>query len=384
MENRPLVLTGKVICKNKYIMGKIAKNRQVEGEEKKDFIQVLDAKNISLFEEGYKGYIFEKLPQKIKVDNYAYNVTKQDTLIDYDIIEMIDGRVIKVLYRDDSEDNVILATNQCNSNCIMCPDPDAIRNTSENPYIGKLIQQVKYTPNDATHITITGGEPGILKWDLIKLVASCKEYLSDTEFLLLSNGRVFADKTFTIEFKKSMPEVIRIGIPIYADNEELHDGITRAKGSFKQAIVGIKNLIKEDIDVEIRIVVMKQNYKYLQDIASFIANEIPEVKMVNIMALEMSGNAYLNREKVWIEFEEIKRYLYDACIKLISNGIVTNLYNFPLCMLNEKLYSISHRSITDYKIRYQEECEDCTAKDICGGFFNTTIKVENIKVKPIK
>ncbi|MBR2786020.1 MAG: His-Xaa-Ser system radical SAM maturase HxsC, partial [Clostridia bacterium] len=218
----------------------------------------------------------------------------------------------------------------------------------------------------------------------IKLVASCKEYLSDTEFLLLSNGRVFADKTFTIEFKKSMPEVIRIGIPIYADNEELHDGITRAKGSFKQAIVGIKNLIKEDIDVEIRIVVMKQNYKYLQDIASFIANEIPEVKMVNIMALEMSGNAYLNREKVWIEFEEIKRYLYDACIKLISNGIVTNLYNFPLCMLNEKLYSISHRSITDYKIRYQEECEDCTAKDICGGFFNTTIKVENIKVKPIK
>ncbi len=28
--------------------------------------------------------------------------------------------------------------------------------------------------------------------------------------------------------------------------------------------------------------------------------------MVNIMALEMMGNAYKNRDEVWIDFKEIK------------------------------------------------------------------------------
>ena len=57
--------------------------------------------------------------------------------------------------------------------------------------------------------------------------------------------------------------------------------------------------------------------------------------MVNIMALEMTGNAYKNREQVWINFDEVKEYLYRACITLIESGMITNLYIFPLCNLDE-------------------------------------------------
>ena len=88
------------------------------------------------------------------------------------------------------------------------------------------------------------------------------------------------------------------------------------------------------------------------------------------MALEMTGNAYKNREQVWINFKEVKEYLYKACITIIKAGIIVNLYNFPLCNLDERLYSIAHKSITDYKIRYKEQCEECLAKENCGGFFN--------------
>ena len=79
---------------------------------------------------------------------------------------MIGNGIIRILYRDDSNDNAIVVTNQCNSNCIMCPDSDIVRNTRENPDIKKLIEQVKYIPNDTKHITITGGEPGLLKENL--------------------------------------------------------------------------------------------------------------------------------------------------------------------------------------------------------------------------
>lgn len=386
MNNRPLILKGSIVIKNvdEYIIGKIIKNKNIVNKE--NYIQILDDENISLFQEGYKGYIFESKPQNINLEkiNYCYNIKEYQTLLDYDVVEIINNKMIKVLYRDDSEDNAIVVTNQCNSNCIMCPDSDAVRNTKENPDIKKLLEQVRCIPDDTKHITITGGEPGLLKEDLLELLEECKTCLPNTEFLLLTNGRIFSNMDFTNRVKESIPNDIRIAIPIYADNEKSHDEITRAKGSFRQAIIGIKKLIEKNIDIEIRIVVLKENYQNLEKIANFVVREIPQVKIVNIMALEMTGNAYKNREQVWINFEEVKEYLYKACITIIKAGIITNLYNFPLCNLDERLYSIAHKSITDYKIRYKEQCEECLAKENCGGFFNSTINVKEIEVKPIK
>lgn len=386
MNHRPLILKGNIVIKNvdEYIIGKIIKNKNVL--DKEEYIQILDDENINLFEEGYKGYIFESKPQNINLEkiNYCYNIKEYQTLLDYDVVEIINNKMIKVLYRDDSEDNAIVVTNQCNSNCIMCPDSDAVRNTKENPDIKKLLEQVRCIPDDTKHITITGGEPGLLKEDLLELLEECKTCLPNTEFLLLTNGRIFSNMDFTNRVKDSIPNDIRIAIPIYADNEKLHDEITRAKGSFRQAIIGIKKLIEKNIDIEIRIVVLKKNYQHLEDIANFIVREIPQVKIINIMALEMTGNAYKNRNQVWINFGEVKEYLYKACITIIKAGIITNLYNFPLCNLDERLYSIAHKSITDYKIRYKEQCEECLAKESCGGFFNSTINVKEIEVKPIK
>lgn len=386
MNNRPLILRGNIVIRNldEYIIGKIIKNKNVSNKE--EYIQVLDDENINLFEEGYKGYIFSNKPQNIKLQkiNYCSNIKDYQTLLDYDVVEIINDRMIRVLYRDDSDDNAIVVTNQCNSNCIMCPDSDVVRNTRENPDIKKLLEQVRCIPDDTEHITITGGELGLLKENLFKLLEECKIHLPNTEFLLLTNGRVFADTNFTNKMKECVPSNVRIAIPIYGDNGKLHDEITRTKGSFKQAIIGIKKLIEKNIDIEIRIVVLKKNYKYLEEIANFIVSEIPEVKMVNIMALEMTGNAYKNKDEVWVNFEKVKKYLYNACIKIIKAGIITNLYNFPLCSLDERLYSIAHKSITDYKIRYKEQCKECIAKESCGGFFNSTINMKDIEVKPIK
>ena len=386
MKNRPLILKGNINIKNtdEYIIGKIIKNKNIENKE--TYIQVLNSENIDLYEKGYKGYIFETEPKKIDLNliNYCYNVKDFQTLKDYDVVEIINNKSIRVLYRDDSEDNAIVVTNQCNSNCIMCPDPDIIRNTKENPDIKKILEQIECIPNDTSHITITGGEPGLLKEKLLEVLDKCKKCLSNTEFLLLTNGRVFSDVHFANKIAEVVPSNIRVAIPIYADNEKLHDEITRAKESFNQAVNGIKNLINRNIDVEIRIVVLKKNYEQLEQIAKFIVREFPHTKIVNIMALEMMGNAYKNKDWVWVDFKDIKKYLYNACLKIIRSGIITNLYNFPLCNIDEKLYSLSRKSITDYKVRYKDGCDTCLIKESCGGFFNSTINIKDISIKPIK
>lgn len=202
--------------------------------------------------------------------------------------------------------------------------------------------------------------------------------------MLLTNGRVFSDVHFANKIAEVVPSNIRVAIPIYADNEKLHDEITRAKESFNQAVNGIKNLINRNIDVEIRIVVLKKNYEQLEQIAKFIVREFPHTKIVNIMALEMMGNAYKNKDLVWVDFKDIKKYLYNACLTIIRSGIITNLYNFPLCNIDEKLYSLSRKSITDYKVRYKDGCDTCLIKENCGGFFNSTINIKDISIKPIK
>lgn len=385
MLDRPFILKGNIHIQDmdNYIIGSIIKNQNVENKEK--YIQVLDDENINQFQTGYKGYIFESRPQNINLENlnYCYGINNYETLINYDVVEIIGNRYIRVLYRDDSEDNAIVVTNQCNSNCIMCPDSDMVRNTKESPSIKKLIEQIRCIPDDTKHITITGGEPGMLRDNIFSVLLECKKNLPETEFLYLTNGRVFANTNFANKFKENMPEIIRVAIPLYADNEELHDKITRAKGSFNQSVCGIKKLLDRNIDVEIRIVVTKMNYKFLNDIAKFIIKEIPDVKMVNIMALEMSGNALKNKEKVWIDFDKCGKYLYDACLTILESGIIVNLYNFPLCNIDERLYSIAHKSISDYKVRFKPECKNCHVKENCGGFFNSTISVEKIKVKPM-
>ena len=387
MINRPLALKGTNIIRNndEYIIGKVIKNTNIEDDPSK-YIQVLDDENIEKYQECCKGYIFENKPKNIDLTdiNYGYNIKNFETLINYDVIEMLGNGVIRVLYRDDSDDNAIVVTNQCNSNCIMCPDSDAVRNTKENPNIKKILEQIECIPDDTEHITITGGEVGILKGDFIKVLEKCKECLQNTEFLVLTNGRVFSVKEYTEKIAEVVPNNVRFAIPIYAGEPKLHDEITRVPGSFKQAIAGIHNLMNKNIDIEIRIVVLKKNYKELENIAKFIVKNMPQVKMVNIMALEMTGNAFKNKDQVWINFTDESDYLYKACMRLIANGIVTNLYNFPLCCIDERLYSISRTSITDYKVRYKEQCEECDAQDCCGGFFSSTINIKDITIKPIK
>lgn len=387
MINRPLALKGNNIIRNndEYVIGKIIKNKSIEGDPSK-YIQVLDNENIEKYQENYKGYIFESIPKNIDLTNinYEYDVKNFETLINYDVIEMRGNGLIRILYRDDSADNAIVVTNQCNSNCIMCPDSNIVRNTKENPSIRKILEQIECTPNDTEHITITGGEVGILKENFIKVLKKCKECLPNTEFLVLTNGRVFSVKEYTEQIAEIVPNNIRFAIPIYAGESKLHDEITRVPGSFKQAVAGIYNLINRNIDIEIRIVVLKKNYKELENIAKYIVKNMPQVKMVNIMALEMTGNAFKNKEQVWVNFNDVSEYLYKACMRLIANGIVTNLYNFPLCCIDERLYSISRKSITDYKVRYKEQCKECRAQESCGGFFSSTINIKDITVKPIK
>lgn len=307
-----------------------------------------------------------------------------DQYHDYDVVQLSpDGRIRRV-FDSSSEDNGIVVTNKCNSNCIMCPSSESSRRNCYDTNVDDLLRLVRHFPSDVKHITVTGGEPFLIGASMFTLLDALKNKFRETEFLLLTNGRIFSSALYCKKLKETIPEKTVIGIPIHGSTQNTHDAITRSPGSFLQTIDGIKNLLTLGIHVELRIVVSKLNYQEITDICSLFVRDFPSVLRVEIMGLEMLGNAAVNKDNVWITYQDA----FDASMQgielLIRNGIDVGLYNFPLCTVDKNFWPIYKKSISDYKVRYAPQCEECDYKKGCGGIFAGTYKLAKDNVIPLR
>lgn len=356
-------------------------------EKEDNLILVIKDKAHEDFKYGFFAYIFESniLPKELEEDLLekdvkfisGINISK---LTSGDVVKVnLSRNSLKVMYKANSSEQVILTTNQCNNNCIMCPDSDGIRSTHHNADVNIIKSAIKLMNNNTKYICITGGEPTFLKEELFHILDICKDKFQNAEFIMLTNGRTFYYENYTKEFIKHCPNNIIIGIPLHSNKEEMHDEITRVKGSYVQAVNGMENLLKHKQLVEIRVVINKLNYLDLNNIAKMITRKFPNCYRVNFMAMEILGNAYINRDEVWVDFIDFKEQLEKACLTLLSSGIRTYIYNIPLCYIDKKFWSIAKKSITEYKVKYGEECEECKVKEKCGGFFYSTKKFKNLK-----
>lgn len=321
----------------------------------------------------YDGYISLDESASEIIDAYEEN----------DVLCINEHGVIYCLYNSHSGDNAIVFTMQCNSNCVMCPCSENSRKFGALRSGDELIEFMRYLPNNVQHLTLTGGEPTLLKEDFFKVLSFMQNNFGGTHFQLLTNGRAFGDYRFTQKFIDFIPDNIDIGIPIYGYNSETHDSITNAAGSFKEAIIGIHNLLHYNIDIELRIVLTKLNVEYLDKIAAYIVKYLSGVNKVAFMGLELMGNAAKNMDDVWVPYDEAIQKCERAVRYLISNGINVQIFNIPLCMVPKNMWDICAMSITDYKVKYNEECENCIVKSICGGIFESTKRMAKIQTKPI-
>ena len=257
---------------------------------------------------------------------------------------------------------LVYVTNQCNSNCIMCPDSVKLRTRPNEVTRENLLEKIGEINPEAEHVDITGGEPTLLKEQLPELIEAVFRQAPDAEVLMLSNGRSFAAGGYTEQFSAFAHRRLKIEIPIHGDCAELHDRIAGCPESFVQTRAGIHHLLEAGVEVGIRIVVSRLNYSRLNELIRFISREFPEIRYVNLMGMEVLGNAWKNREQVWIEFDEVKDSLQQAVEQCFACGIIPSLYNYPLCLFDRKYWYCYRNSISDYKIRYFEECEKCTEK----------------------
>jgi His-Xaa-Ser system radical SAM maturase HxsC len=261
-------------------------------------------------------------------------------------------------------------TFQCNNDCISCiSDTRQTKNRRDS-----LFKQVKDAIDNVPEneiISFTGGEPTLRK-EFFEILGYARKKHPGKFIFIVTNGRKFSEKDFFEKLLSFEIGPVRFGIPLYSHREEVHDGITRTRGSWSEAIQGIKNLLGKGFKVELRILVEKQNYRELPETAKFIAETFPKLERVVFINLKYTGNAFLNREKVFVRISKSNPFVEEAAEMLLEKGIEAKLFHFPLCTIPKKYRPLAE-GITkqESELTLLGKCNSCKLKEKCPQIWKT-------------
>jgi His-Xaa-Ser system radical SAM maturase HxsC len=304
-----------------------------------------------------------------------------DYLDDGDVVAVDPGGFVRTLYRRASKHNFILVTEQCNSLCLMCSQPP--KEADDSDRLAEHLRLVELIDPATEELGITGGEPTLFRDGFLQLIAHCKERLPATALHVLTNGRLFFYRRFAEKLGRVAHPDLVLGIPLYSDIDSRHDHIVQAPGAYEETVIGLQNLDRHGVRVEIRVVLHALSVPRLPQLAAFIARNFPFACHVALMGLEMFGLVHRHLGELWIDPADYQRELITAAGILRDAGMNVSIYNHQLCVLDLSLWPLARKSISDWKNVYLPECDGCGVIDACGGFFQSGTKFRSAHIAPV-
>jgi len=308
---------------------------------------------------------------------------------------------LEVLSEDKHKKAYLAISNPCNLNCKTCPAVKGL--TSEFKFLS--LEEVKafVEHNGMTNgdrITLSGGEP-TENPQFLEIV----DYLtrSGIYITVLSNSNNFSDDEFVNRFISIVDRPnVTVTTAIHSYDAKVHDDTSTVHGSFDRTVKALSSLYAANIEVNIKILITKKNYRMLVDTCKFIHERYPK-SMVLLCSMDYSGNAALFKDELYASFEEIQESLEAACDFLIGASHPFGLFEMPLCSTSSKYwpYNMSGlqapslnkypgsedkenveitRCNTDYA-----ECRTCSKRDRCIGLWPASYALSKGSLpRPIK
>ena len=223
------------------------------------------------------------------------------------------------------------------------------------------------TPQGIT-IGITGGEPTLYKGELFDFLRRALAARPDLRFHVLTNGQHFTGDDASALAALPRQKVLW-GIPLYASEPTLHDEIVVKPGAFDRLTHSLALLARCGATIELRTVVMANNIEPLEALASFVLTHLPFVAVWALMQLENIGYGRMNWDRLFFDTGKCFAPIATAIDIAQARGLPVALYNFPLCTVPPSYRPYAQASISDWKRRYLDSCNDCRLREHCGGFF---------------
>ena len=158
-------------------------------------------------------------------------------------------------------------TQACNCRCVHCYEGDN-HIKQKNPLSlkewKKLIDQIKNC--GVKRVVIIGGEPCVHPH-----INEIAEYVSSKKIntTIFTNGTHITDSLKEIVIKNK----IKMKFSLYGHCAEIHDCITKNKGSFDKLTENIRYFLEHKITVDVAVVIMRENENYINEIKDFL-NEL--------------------------------------------------------------------------------------------------------------
>jgi len=376
----PLHVHGKAVSSFRDpVLGRVTSQPVVDIRARGDYL--LRIAEIDDFGEtaGYAGFLTCAIPSPSQLGFLeqagipaVHSLPTLSHVEDGDIVAIHPTGYVRTLYRIGSRHNAVFATDRCNSWCLMCSQPP--RPIDDSDRLSEHLRLIDLIDPGCEELGITGGEPTLLKDDLALLIERCRDLLPATVLHILSNGRLFYYGSFARRIAAIGHPDLMIGVPLYSAVAEEHDYIVQARGAYHQTLIGLLNLARHGVQVEIRIVVHRLTYQGLGDLAEFIYRNLPFASHVTFMGLEMMGFAVPNGDKLWVDPYDYQQELDNAVSFLAATGMNVSIYNHQLCIVPRSLWRFCRQSISDWKNDYLPECATCSVRDRCGGFFSSSLR----------
>jgi len=336
------------------------------------------------FSFGHTAFILQSKELKINTNKpIIYDIPQNffKFVEEDDILNILPDGTINVLWekRLNLYDITLFITNQCNANCIMCPQPPHKDDYSLLNSNRLLLNYLTEQP--IKKIGITGGEPTVKKDDLLELLKLAYKNYPNAKIDLLTNAKQFSNFEFAKQVALSNPN-ITFCISFPSDNMDDFNQIIGAK-IYNDVLKAIQNLALLRQDIELRIVIMKQNYDRLQSLSEFIFRNFPFISHIVFMGMEVIGHAFDNIELIHISPNDYNIELSNAVKFLNRRNMNVSIYNIPYCLIEHSLWRFLRNSISSWKQFYLPECNLCTKKGTCPGIFSTSKIINKDMIKPI-
>ena len=276
------------------------------------------------------------------------------------------GGSAEVLFRASDLHHTVFLTNRCNSRCVMCSQPPTTNDDSWR--VKECLEASRLLSWSPDVLGFTGGEPMLLGASLRHTLNHYRTTHPRTQLEVLTNGRLASDEGLARTLFDQLEATTWL-VPLYGHAPFIHDFVVQAGGAFDETIAGLLNLQKYRQPIQLRIVLIKPVVQVLPQLCEFIVRNLPFVKEVALMGCEPIGFSLANQDECRIDIRDWHRELEQGIRQLQRGEIPVVLMNLPLCCLDKTLWPLAHRSISDWKNTYANECDTCVVKSDCCGLF---------------
>lgn len=240
----------------------------------------------------------------------------------------------------------------CNNHCIHCVVSDKINESDLTLNEIKALIDNYINTYGEIQLTLTGGEVTIREdfIELLSFIKGKKDTGRITFVDMQTNARMLSNED---KLYAALGVVDFYLVALHSDIPEVHDKITRVKGSFSQTTRAIKQIVKNagTKKIAIQTVISRENYQRLPYVYKF-SHERFGITEFNITFPHPIGICF--DRNIVPSYQEVQPYVNLSLYYCVSNGIYPYVEALPPCVFEPKL--------RDYVLKFLEN----TCMDVVG------------------